>query len=96
MKRFKVKNIAIIEGIVLAIALVIFRVFVFRLINDERMLHIKLSTHIFMIGATLTVFCAFALTVKRAWKTHGKFMLLPGIFTVFGILMQAMAYDVDF
>lgn len=96
MKGFKFRNIAIIEGIVLAIALVIFRVFIFRLINDERMLHVTLSTHIFMIGATLTIFCAFAFTVKRAWKTHGKFILLPVIFTVFGILMQAMAYDVDF
>lgn len=96
VKKIKFRNIVITESAVLAAALVIFRVFVFRLINDERMLHITLSTHAFMIGATLTIFCAFALTVKRAWKAYGKLMLLPAIFTLFGILMQIMAYDVDF
>lgn len=96
MKRLKFRNIAIIEGIVLAAALVVFRLFIFRLLNGQNMLHVSIAVHAFMIGATLTLFCAFALTVKRAWKTHGKFMLLPVMFTVFGLLLQAMAYDVDF
>lgn len=96
MKKIKVGNIAVIEGLVLAAVLVLCRVFIFRLINGESMLHVTLSMHSFMIGAVLTVFCAFALTVKRAWKDCGKLILLPVIFTVFGALMLLMAYDVDF
>ena len=94
--KLNLKKAAIIEALVLLAALILLRGVVFPLIAGKAMLHVEIAVHIFMIGATITVFTAFALTVKRAWKTHGKYMLVPLIFNVFGILVQIAANDINF
>lgn len=96
MKKPKLRTVAVIEGVVLTAVAVMCRLFIFRLFNGEAMLHVRISMHCFMIGAMLTLFCALALTVKRAWKTHGTLIILPAIFLVFGFVLQVMAYDIDF
>ena len=94
--KISLKWTAIIEGIVLFVALVVLRTLVFPALTGEQMLHVSIATHVLMIGVVITVFSAFALTVKRAWKKYGKYMLLPLMFNVFGILVQFIAYEVDF
>ena len=94
--KFSLKKAAMVEGAVLLAALILLRAVVFPLIDGEAMLHVEIAMHIFMIGATITLFSAIALTVKRAWKKYGKYMLLPLIFNVFGILVQIAANDINF
>ena len=94
--KIDLKKAVIIESIVLLALLILLRMLVFPLIAGKAMLHVEIAMHIFMIGATITLFSAFALTVKRAWKKYGKYMLLPLIFNVFGILTQIAANDINF
>ena len=94
--KISLKWAAIAEGIVLFVALIILRAFVFPFLTGEHMIHVSIATHVLMIGVVITLFSAFALTLKRAWKKYGKYMLLPIIFNVFGILVQFIAYEVDF
>ncbi len=94
MKKLSFKKAVIIEAAVLAALLVVFRLFLFPLMT-KGMMHVVISTHIFAIGLMASIFAAFAITVKRAWKTHGKYILMPIIFTVFGFLMQCLANEVS-
>ncbi len=94
MKKVSFKKAVIIEAAVLAVLLFVFRSFLFPLMT-KGMMHVVISTHIFAIGLMASLFGAFAITVKRAWKTHGKYMLMPIIFTVFGFLMQSFANAID-
>ncbi len=94
MKKLSFKKAVIIESAVLAVLLVVFRLFLFPLMT-QGMMHVRVSMHIFAIGLMASIFAAFAITVKRVWKTHGKYMLMPIIFTVFGFLMQCFANEID-
>ncbi len=93
MKKLSFKKAVIIEAAVLAVLLVVFWLFLFPLMT-KGMMHVVISTHIFAIGLMALIFGAFAITVKKAWKTHGKYMLMLIIFTVFGFLMQCLANEV--
>lgn len=92
-KKFKIG--VVIEAVVLFVALIVLRGVVFPAIC-ESMLHIKLATHALMIGITATIFTIFALCFRKKWKTHGRFILIPVIFTIFGFMMHIISYEVDF
>lgn len=94
--KISLKLAAIAEGVILGVCLIIMRLFVFPALTGELMIHVRIATHILMIGLVITVFFAFALTVRRSWKKYGKYMLLPLMFNAFGILVQFIAYEVDF
>ena len=94
--KFSLKKVAMIESIVLLVLLILLRGVVFPMIAGKAMLHVEIAVNLFMMGASFTVFTAVALTVKRAWKTHGKYMLVPLIFNVFGILVQIAANSINF
>ena len=96
MKKSKFKTIVFWECVICAALAIIMRVCVFGLLSGESMMHIRIATHALMIGLTASIFTLFALTVKRAWKTHGKYIALPLIFTLFGVLLNMAAYGVDF
>lgn len=94
MKRFNFKHAVILESIVLLAVVLLFRFWAFDMLKYKVLPDI-IALHIFMIGATVLIFAAFALTLKRAWKTHGKYVIPLVVFLVFGILMTAAAGDIS-
>jgi len=92
--KITVKKALIIEAVVLLIMAFIFRFFIFdHMVNG--MMHVIFSLHVFMIGATASAFTIIALTIKRAWKTHGIYLLFPLIFALFGFILQQLAEEIS-
>lgn len=91
-----VKRVIIVEAVMLIAAAVILRIWVFPYLAEGGMKHVAVATHAFMIGITATIFSAVAISVKRLWKTHKIYVLIPVIFTVFGYLMLMAANDLNF
>lgn len=88
------KRIIIAECIMLAACIVLARWIIFPLIAGKSMLHVQVAMHIFMIGICATIFSLVAISIKRKWKTHGMYILIPVIFTVFGYLMQIISGEI--
>ena len=92
----KVTKIAIVEALVLFIVLFICRAWIFPGMARVGEMHSIIALHSFMIGMTATLFSLFAITFRRVWKTHGKYVILPIIFTVFAFLMQTIVNEINF
>lgn len=92
----KIKRVIIVEAMVLAAAAVVLRIWVFPYLAQGGMKHVIFATHAFMIGLTATIFSVVAISVKRLWKTHKIYVLIPVIFTVFGYLLLMAANDLNF
>lgn len=92
----KITKIIIGEVIALVIVLIICRGFIFPPMSKVGEMHTVISLHSFMIGLTATIFSLFAITFRKVWKTHGKYVLIPVIFTVFGYLMIMIAQEISF
>ncbi len=89
-------KIIIAECIVLIICAIILRLGVFPYLARGGMKHVVVATHAFMIGLTATMFSMLAIFVRRKWKTHKKYVLLPGIFTLFGYILLTLANEINF
>lgn len=89
-------KIIIAECIVLAICFVAARIWVFPYLAQGGMKHVIVATHAFMIGLTCTIFAILAVLLRRKWKSHKKYILIPVIFTVFGYLLLMAANDINF
>lgn len=90
----KFYKIIILEAVILGVLLVCSRWLIFPNIAGKEMLHMQIAVHTFMIGLCTTIFSFLAIVVKRKWKTHKKYILIPVIFTVFGYLMQLAANEI--
>lgn len=98
-KKIKLSNFTkfiIGECIILAIAVLSLRSWVFPYLAHGGMKHVVISTHALMIGITSTLFSIVAILVKRKWKSHKKFILPPAIFMVFGYILLLVANELNF
>ncbi|MBR5535845.1 MAG: hypothetical protein IKU60_04270 [Clostridia bacterium] len=95
-KLSKFSKAVIVEIMVLCVLTVVLRIWVLPYLAHGGMLHVALSTHVFMIGLTATAFTLFAVFFKRGWRGHKKYILIPGIFTVFGYILLALANEMNF
>ncbi len=91
----KMKKFIIGEIIVLAIVLLLCAGWIFPAIAGPGMLHVAISVHTFMIGLTATIFSLIAVFLRKKWKTHKIYVLIPVIFTVFGYVMQIIANNTN-
>ena len=91
----KFSKIVIGEIIVLAVVVLLCRMWIFPLISGMDMYHIQVATHALMIGICASVFSLIAILVKRKWKTHKKYILLPVIFTVFAYILFAVSGEIS-
>ena len=89
-------KIIIAECIILLLCAVILRLGVFPYLAHGGMKHVVVATHTFMIGLTATLFSLFAILFRRKWQSHKKYILLPGIFTVFGYILLILANEINF
>ena len=91
----KFSKIIIGEGIVLAVIVLLCRIWIFPLISGIDMYHVQVAIHALMIGICTTIFTVFAILVKRKWKTHKKYILIPVIFTVFAYILYAVSGEIS-
>lgn len=89
-------KIVIAECAVLVVCALVMRLGVFPYLARGGMKHVVLAMHTFMIGLTATLFSILAILVKRKWKTHKKYIILPAIFMVFGYILLALANEINF
>ncbi len=85
------KKIILVESIVLACALGLFRVFLFPVLSRGGMMHLAMSMHIFMVGLMVTIFTTLTVFFKRGFKDKKYLIAMPAIFTIFGYLLIIMA-----
>ena len=91
----KFGKIIIGEIIALAIIVLLCRIWIFPLISGIDMYHVQVAIHALMIGLCASIFTAIAILVKRKWKTHKKYILLPVIFTVFAWILYAVSSEIS-
>lgn len=97
-KKFKLDRfmkIVIAEIIVLAVLLVVSRLWLFPFISGMAMLHVQIAINTLMIGICATIFTVFAVFFKKEWRKSKKYIVLPVIFTVFGYLLLKMAEEIS-
>lgn len=87
---------AALEGGCLFAVLVVCRAWIFPILARTGELHTRMALESIGMGLTATVFAAFAITVKKTWKTKGIYILYPFIFFLFALGLSAIANEVNF
>ena len=91
----KFTKVIIGEIILLAVMVLVCRMWIFPVISGINMYHIQVATHAVMIGICMVIFSVMAILAKRKWKTHKKYVLLPVIFTVFAYILYVVAGEIS-
>lgn len=92
----KVIKIAVVETIILAVILFVCRLWIFPPMAKVGELHTQIAMECVGIGLTATLFSAFAITFRRVWKTHGKYIILPIIFLLFASILLMLTNEINF
>lgn len=87
---------AISEAIILLGCLFVCRMWAFPKMAETGELHTRIALECLGIGMTATIFALFALTVKKAWKTKGGYIVYPLIFLLFALGLMMAVNEVNF
>lgn len=92
----KVVAFAWAEALILFVVMLICRLSVFPKMAKVGELHTRIALECFGTGMTVTIISIMALSVKRAWKTKGIYVVYPLIFFLFAIGLLMVTNEINF
>ncbi len=97
----KIKNrkslaYALAEALVLFVVMLLCRVAVFPKMAKVGELHTRIALECFGIGMCVTIFSVLAISVKKAWKTKGIYVIYSLVFLLFAIGLLMVTNEINF